>query len=514
KAIFENNNLKKLGFDLKKSIQILHKNNINLQGAEMDIKVASYLTDTDFTHHSLEKIAERFLSDYVLSLEKSDASVGEGMSEIDIGKVCRRAEMIQLLYPIFREKLKKHSLETLYQEIEHPLISVLARMEERGIAINLEVFKELEKELRSRIAYLEQEIYKQAGMEFNINSPKQLQVVLFDKLGLKPIRKTKTGSSTDTEVLEELAMLHPLPAIIIEYRTLQKLLNTYIEALPKLVNPETGRIHTNFNQTVVATGRLSSSDPNLQNIPIRTEYGKRIREGFVATDTNWTLLSADYSQIELRILAHLSEDPILCEAFYNDLDIHRETASKVFGIPFEKVTEEQRRQAKAINFGVIYGMTPYGLSKAVGFSTSEASKFIDSYFNRFARVKEWLDKIIEEAKNRGYTTTLFNRRRYLSGLDSSNQIIRKSAERMAVNTPVQGSAADIIKKAMIEVDSYLKEVGAWLLLQVHDELLIEVPKKSAEEIAQQVKSIMEKVVSLRVPLKVDIGLGNNWAEAH
>jgi len=514
KTIIENNNLRKLGFDLKKSIQIFHKNGIDFQGAEMDIMIASYLTDTDFTHHSLEKIAERFLSDYVLSHEKSDTSVKGDNSEIDIGKVCQRAEMIQLLYPIFKEKLREHSLEALYQEIEQPLISVLARMEERGIAINSKVFQELEKELQSRIAYLEQEIYKQAGMEFNINSPKQLQTVLFEKLGLNPIRKTKTGSSTDMEVLEELAMLHPLPAVIIEYRTLQKLLNTYIETLPKLVNPKTGRIHTNFNQAVVATGRLSSSDPNLQNIPIRTEYGKRIREGFVATDTNWTLISADYSQIELRILAHLSEDPILCEAFYNDLDIHRETASKVFGIPFEKVTDEQRRQAKAINFGVIYGMTPYGLSKAVGFSTSEASKFIESYFNRFARVKEWLDKTIEEARNRGFTTTLFNRRRYLSGLDSSNQIVRKSAERMAVNTPVQGSAADIIKKAMIEVDLYLREVGAYLLLQVHDELLIEVPRKSAEETAYQVKSLMEKVVSLRVPLKVDIGLGDNWAEAH
>lgn len=514
KSIFEDNNLKKLGFDLKKSIQIFHKNNIDFQGIEMDIMVVSYLINTDFTNHSLEKIAERFISNYVLSIGKSDTSIKDSDWEVIIQKSCQRAEMIRLIYPIFREKLKEHSLDTLYQQIEQPLISVLARMEERGIAINSDVFKELEEEINSRIVYLEQEIYKQAGMKFNINSPKQLQVVLFEKLGLKPVRKTKTGASTDMEVLEELAVIHPLPAIIIEYRTLQKLLNTYIETLPKLVRPETGRIHTNFNQTVVATGRLSSSDPNLQNIPIRTEYGKRIREGFVATDENWKLISADYSQIELRILAHLSEDPILCEAFYNDRDIHRETASKVFGIPFEKVTEQQRRQAKAINFGVIYGMTPYGLSKAVGFSTSEAGKFIDAYFTRFSRVREWLDKTIEEAKNKGFTTTLFNRRRYISGLDSANQIIRKSAERMAVNTPVQGSAADIIKKAMIEVNRYLRDVGAYLLLQVHDELLIETPKNSARETANQVKSIMEKVVSLRVPLKVEIGMGNNWAEAH
>ncbi|MCA1901871.1 MAG: DNA polymerase I, partial [Candidatus Hydrogenedens sp.] len=276
----------------------------------------------------------------------------------------------------------------------------------------------------------------------------------------------------------------------------------------------TGKIHTTFNQAVVATGRLSSSDPNLQNIPIRTDYGKRIREGFIASSPDWTLISADYSQIELRILAHLSEDPTLCSAFYNDRDIHRETAAQIFEIPFDKVTDEHRRQAKAINFGVIYGMTPYGLSKAVGFSTSEASLFIESYFKRFSKVKQWLDQTIEEARKQGYITTLFNRRRYISDLNSSNQVVRRSAERMAVNTPVQGSAADIIKKAMIEVDHFLQDVGARLLLQVHDELLIEAPRKQAKDIAYQVKSIMEKVVTLRVPLKVDIGLGNNWAEAH
>ncbi len=514
RLIFEDDNLRKLGFDLKKSIQILHKNSIDFQGIEMDIMVASYLNDTDFANRSLEKIAERLLNDYSLFADKSDTIPDIHTVEVCIKQACQQANLINRLYPILKKELKKQGLDTLYYEIEQPLIPVLARMEERGIAINTEVFKELEKELQSRIAYLEQEIYKQAGMEFNINSPKQLQEVLFGKLGLQPVRKTKTGASTDMEVLEELAVIHPLPAIIIEYRTLQKLLNTYIETLPKLVNPETGRIHTSFNQTVVATGRLSSSDPNLQNIPIRTEYGKRIREGFVATDKNWLFISADYSQIELRVLAHLSGDPLLCEAFYNDLDIHRETASKVFGIPFDKVTEEQRRQAKAINFGVIYGMTPYGLSKAVGFSTSEANEFIEAYFRRFSKVKEWLEKTIEEAKNKGYTTTLFNRRRNISGLDSPNHNIRKSAERMAVNTPVQGSSADIIKKAMIEADRYLREVGAYLLLQVHDELLIEAPKNSAEEVACQVKSIMEKVVSLRVPLKVDIGMGNNWADAH
>lgn len=513
-SLFESNNLKKLGFDLKKSIQILHKNSIDFQGAEMDIMIASYLIDTELTQQSLEKLAAKFLGDYRLLEEKGTLKNKNEFSEEDIKVVCQRAEMINLLHPIFTEKMKEHSLDTLYRDIELPLISVLARMEERGIAVNLSVFDELKLELNSRIAYLEQEIYRQAGTKFNINSPKQLQVVLFEKLGLQPVRKTKTGASTDMEVLEELAVVHPLPAVIIEYRTLQKLLNTYVDALPKLVSPEDNRIHTTFNQTVTATGRLSSSNPNLQNIPIRTEYGKRIREGFVATDKNWMLISADYSQIELRVLAHLSGDPTLCEAFHHDHDIHRETASRVFGIPFDKVTDEQRRQAKAINFGIIYGMTPYGLSKAVGFSTSDANKFIESYFNRFPKVKEWLDKTIEEARKQGYTTTLFNRRRYLTELNSSNQIVRKSAERMAVNTPVQGSAADIIKMAMIEVDRFLQQENAYLLLQVHDELLIEASKKSVKETANQVKYIMEKIVSLRVPLKVDIGLGSNWAEAH
>ncbi|HOK09591.1 MAG TPA: DNA polymerase I [Candidatus Hydrogenedens sp.] len=516
RSIFQNENLKKLGFDLKKSIQLLHKYDIELQRIEMDVMLASYLVDTNVNNHSLEALAGRFLGDYRLLQEDTSHSSQQENDDrnVKINKSAQRSEIIYLLYPILQEKLREQSLDTLYREIEVPLISVLARMEENGITMDLNVFQALKEEISSRIQLLEQEIYKTADMQFNINSPKQLQSVLFDKLGLKPLRKTKTGASTDIEVLEELASQHPLPALIIEYRTLQKLLNTYVEALPKLVNPNTGKIHTTFNQAVVATGRLSSSDPNLQNIPIRTDYGKRIREGFIASSPDWTLISADYSQIELRILAHLSEDPTLCSAFYNDRDIHRETAAQIFEIPFDKVTDEHRRQAKAINFGVIYGMTPYGLSKAVGFSTSEASQFIESYFKRFSKVKQWLDQTIEEARKQGYITTLFNRRRYISDLNSSNQVVRRSAERMAVNTPVQGSAADIIKKAMIEVDHFLQDVGARLLLQVHDELLIEVPRKQAKDVAYQVKSIMEKVVTLRVPLKVDIGLGNNWAEAH
>lgn len=508
KKLFESTRINKFGFNLKEAIKVLKEYGINLSGIGMDVMVASYITDPNFTKNKLEDIAGRFINDLrLIEFEKDSAVPFEKIYST-------RAEVIHLLKRDLEKRLKEISVDTLYYEIEQPLIPVLADMELTGIKINPRVFAELKTELESRLGYLESEIYRVAGEEFNINSPKQLQVILFEKLGLKPIRKTKTGASTDMEVLEELALEHPLPGLIIEYRTLQKLLNTYIDALPKLVNPKTGRVHTTFNQTVVATGRLSSADPNLQNIPIRTDYGKRIREGFVATDENWTFISADYSQIELRVLAHFSEDPALCEAFNKDLDIHCETASRIFDIPVDKVTDDIRRQAKAINFGVIYGMTPYGLSKTAGISTSEANKFIEQYFQRFPKVKEWIDKVILQARERGYTTTLFNRRRYIPQLNSSNQNERKSAERMAINTPVQGSAADIIKKAMIDVHKYLQEVGARLLLQVHDELLIEAPSTKATKIANKIKEIMEKVVELKVPLKVEIGMGSNWAEAH
>ncbi|MCX8065925.1 MAG: DNA polymerase I [Candidatus Hydrogenedentes bacterium] len=508
KLLLESEEIKKFGFNLKEVIKFLVEYGVNLAGIGFDVMVASYITDPNFTKNRLEDIAGRFINDLRLIEFEKDSTV-------PFEKVySTRAEVIYLLSEELERKLKEISVDALYYEIEQPLIPVLADMELTGIKINPQVFAKLKTEIDSRLSYLESEIYRIAGEEFNISSPKQLQVILFEKLGLKPIRKTKTGSSTDMEVLEELALEHPLPGLIIEYRTLQKLLNTYIEALPKLVNPRTGRVHTTFNQTVVATGRLSSTDPNLQNIPIRTEYGKRIREGFIATDKDWVLISADYSQIELRVLAHFSEDPALCEAFNKDLDIHRETASRIFDIPLDRVTDDQRRQAKAINFGVIYGMTPYGLSKTAGISTSDANKFIEQYFQRFPKVKEWIDRIVQNAREKGYTTTLFNRRRYIPQLNSSNQNERKSGERMAINTPVQGSAADIIKKAMIEVHKYLKETGARLLLQVHDELLIEAPIKKANKIGDKVKEIMESVVQLKVPLKVDIGMGSNWAEAH
>jgi DNA polymerase I len=354
-----------------------------------------------------------------------------------------------------------------------------------------------------------------AGEKFNINSPKQLQTILFEKLGLTPLRKTKSGYSTDVDVLEALAPAHPLPEAVLEYRTLEKLRGTYVEALPKLVHPETKRIHTSFNQAVAATGRLSSSAPNLQNIPVRASYGRRIRQGFVAGNASLRLIAADYSQIELRILAHLCGDENMLDAFKADADIHRDTAARVFGVAVAEVSPEMRRQAKAVNFGVVYGISDFGLSRNLGITRAEAKKFIDSYFEMYPGVLLWVERVKEQAKQDGYVTTMFNRRRYITDINSGNAVTRNGAERMAINTPVQGSAADIIKIAMVKLYEQFKEFEkTHLLLQVHDELVVETPESSAESVAATMKDVMENVVHLEIPLKVDVGIGNNWAEIH
>ncbi|MCK5506005.1 MAG: DNA polymerase I, partial [Thermodesulfovibrionia bacterium] len=354
-----------------------------------------------------------------------------------------------------------------------------------------------------------------AGGEFNINSPKQLQEILFEKLGLKPARKTKTGYSTNIDVLEQLALQHELPGEIIEYRALAKLKSTYVDALPKLANPETGRLHTSFNQTITATGRLSSSGPNLQNIPIRGEWGKRIREAFI-TDNGNSLISSDYSQIELRILAHLSGDEKLIEIFNNDGDIHTGTACELFGVQAKEVTDDMRRNAKTVNFGIVYGISPYGLSRQLGIPPEEARYYIDTYFARHSGVKNYIDAVIEEAADKGYVSTLFDRKRPVPELKSSNRNIRQLGERLATNSPVQGSAADIIKLSMINIWKRLKrdKFKTKMLLQVHDELLLEATKEEKDEVEQLVREEMENAVQLRVPLKVNIGTGRNWAEAH
>jgi DNA polymerase I len=425
------------------------------------------------------------------------------------------AEIAWELKEILFEKLASEGLGSLYSDIEMPLIYVLADIEEAGIKVDTERLEDLSKELERELDSLQSKIYSLAGEEFNINSPKQLGRILFDVLMLKPGKKTKTGFSTNVDVLEELAKIHDLPAEILNYRTYYKLKTTYVDALPKLINQRTGRIHTSFNQTVAATGRLSSSDPNMQNIPIRGEWGTRIREVFIA-EKGSVLISADYSQIELRILAHLCEDAGLIEAFRKNVDIHTRTASEIFGNQPGEVTAEQRRVAKTVNFGVIYGISPFGLSEALNISPKEAAVIIDHYFERHSGVRDYMDLTLQGARSRGYVKTLLGRKRPIPEIHSSNSNIRMQAERMAINAPVQGTAADLIKIAMIRIWKKLKEsrLKTRMILQIHDELLFEVPEDEVDTASNLIREEMEGALTLSVPLHVEVGHGRNWAEAH
>ena len=398
--------------------------------------------------------------------------------------------------------------------MEIPFDEVLANIETAGIRVNPHMLMSLSRELERDMGTICHRIYAIAGEEFNIASPKQLANILFNKIGLKPVKKTRTGYSTDEGVLTELALKHELPAEILSYRQLAKLKSTYVDALLSLINPDTGRVHTSFSQTVTTTGRLSSSKPNLQNIPIRTEMGQRIREAFIA-DAGCVLLSADYSQIELRILAHMSGDELLTEAFKHDEDIHARTAVEIFGLSPSDITPEMRRRAKAVNFGIVYGISPYGLASDIGISQNEAKAYIDNYFLRHKGVKSFIEYTIVKAKENGYVTTLLNRRRYVPELASEDNSIRQFGERIAINTPVQGSAADIIKLAMINIQRRLIREGlkAKMILQVHDELLFEMPQDDLQVTKDLVVEEMEGVMSLAVPLKVDTGVGKNWREA-
>ncbi len=520
RPLVEDPEITKVGHNIKYDLIVLGRAGLSLTGIGLDTMVASYLTDAGRMRHNLEEVSLHYLKRKMIPI--SDL-IGKGSKAVTFDTVpvesaseyaCEDADITWRLSEVFQPLLRERGLTDLFDKVEGPLIQVLARMEQAGVGVNLRIFDDLQKEVEGRLKTLEADIHETAGEPFQINSPKQLQEILFGKLGLKPIRKTKTGYSTDMEVLEVLAHEHPLPEKVLEYRVLEKLRGTYIEALPKLVNPSTGRIHTSFNQAVAATGRLSSSDPNLQNIPVRTEIGKRIRQGFVPRNRDRKLISADYSQIELRILAHLSGDTHLKEAFEHDADIHQETAARVFGVMPELVTSEMRRQAKAVNFGVIYGISAFGLSRNLGISNAEAARFIDQYFQKYPGVRTWIDTTLKQAANDGYVSTLLKRRRYVPELTSRNASMRKAAERIATNTPVQGSAADIIKLAMIRLDAALKGTDAQLILQVHDELVVEVPAPNAEETAATMKRIMEEAVELDVALKVDVGIGDNWAEIH
>jgi len=518
KPIIEDETIPKVGHNLKYDILILRQEGIHVKGRLYDTMLASYLLNPNKPDHSLEDVS----LEYLFHKKRAFTEVlGKRLSfsEVSIEEATRYAsedaELAMELKDILFERLKTEGLEDLYFNMEMPLIYVLADMEEIGVKINKERLEELSKELDRDLGTIESRIYNIAGESFNINSPQQLQKILFEKLGLKPLKKTKTGYSTGMDVLEELSKIHELPMEILNYRTLYKLKTTYVDALPKLINKKTGRIHTSFNQTVAATGRLSSSEPNLQNIPIRGEWGTKIREVFIA-EKGHVLISADYSQVELRILAHISGDEGLINAFNKDIDIHSKTASELFGIPKESVTDEMRRIAKTVNFGVVYGISPFGLSESLNITPKEAAFYIEQYFKKHEGVKNYMDSAVKIARGNDYVKTLMGRKRPIPEINSRITNIRQQAERLAINTPIQGTAADLIKIAMINIWKRLKKenLKTRILLQIHDELLFEVPENELEIAQGLIKHGMENALKLSVPLKVDIGWGKNWAEAH
>lgn len=469
-----------------------------------DTTIAAYILDPTRTTYPLSYLAGLFKKPEIYADEMKDfASKGAAVSLFLLS-----------IYEDARDMLKKNGVEKLYDEVEQPLVKVLAAMEKAGIATDTKRWEEVHADMKSREEALISKIYEQAGEEFNINSPKQLGHILFEKMGLPAGKKTKTGYSTAADVLEELAEQYPFVKNILEYRSLSKLISTYLEALPLLIRKETGRIHTTFNQTVTATGRLSSSDPNLQNIPVRTEEGKKIRSLFVPGEGYDSFISSDYSQVELRVLAHMSEDEGLIRAFLNKEDIHRRTAAEVMGIPFEDVTPEQRSHAKAVNFGIIYGISDFGLARQLGITRTAAADYIKAYFERYPSIHAFMNRMIEDARKTGRAVTLYGRYRELADINSKNFQRRSFAERTAMNTPIQGTAADIMKMAMIAVYDKMKagNFKSRVLLQVHDELVAEVTADEKEAVAKLLKETMESVVSLRVPLVADVNEGKNWAE--
>lgn len=510
-----------VGHDLKTTLLLLKRAGSPLGGGLRDAMVASYVLDPGRRSHDLDALAMEILAHRTTP---RDEVVGKGRQRMPFAEValdaardhaCERVDCAWRLWSRFEPELEEHALLPLFDDLEMPLVPVLARMEERGIRVDTEVLHEMSTKLRGELTLIEQEIYKLAGMEFNLNSTPQLREVLFDRLELPVLKKTKTGPSTDASVLEELAADgHEVPRLMLEYRELEKLRNTYVDALPRLVHRTTGRIHTSFNQTVAATGRLSSSDPNLQNIPIRTALGREVRKAFVA-DEGFQLLGVDYSQIELRVLAHFSGDAPLVEAFRKGIDVHRQTAAVIFDVDIEEVGAAQRAQAKTINFATLYGQGAFSLARQLGISREMAQSFIDQYFERFQGVRAYLDGQVEQAKEKGYVTTLLGRRRYVPELKSRNWNVRQFGERVAQNTPIQGTAADMIKKAMLEVDEGLESggFGARMLLQVHDELLFEVPVEEVESVRELVVSRMEGAMALEVPLVAEWGVGDSWYDA-
>jgi len=523
KPVLENPEIKKIGQNIKYDWMVLSRHGINLDGIMSDTMLASYLINPSKRAHGLDQIALDFLDHKTISYKEVTGKGKKimGFNEVPLERAvpyaCEDADITLMAYNVLMPKINEMDLVELFEKVEMPLIPVLMKVEMTGIFVDKDRLNLLSKSFEHQLDELEKIIYSVAGEEFNIRSSQQLGKILFEKLELPVRKKTKkkTGYSTDVDVLTSLASLHELPAMILRHRTLAKLKSTYADALIDLINPETGRIHTSYNQTVTATGRLSSSDPNLQNIPVRTEEGREIRRAFVPKK-GWHMVSADYSQIELRILAHYSEDQILIKAFMDDEDIHTRTATEVFQVFPSFIDSELRRQAKIINFGIVYGMSPFGLSKELGISQKMAKSYIDNYFARYKGVKQFIDRAIKDAKESKQTSTLLGRIRFLPDINSSNRNLRQFAERTAINTPIQGTAADLIKLAMIKVDAVFTEKGfqTAMLLSVHDELIFEVPPDELDEAKNLIREIMEGIWDLRVPLKVNVGCGENWAEVH
>ncbi|WP_202710711.1 DNA polymerase I [Sporosalibacterium faouarense] len=516
--IFNSNDIKKIGHGMKDDILAIFKNDISIKGIDFDSIISQYIIAPSQSDYSIKNLAQEYLGLYI---EGEDEILGTGkkkksFSEIELDKrVDYFNKFINILFNIedkLRDIIEEQDMTELYYNIEVPLIEVLAFMEYQGFTVHKDGLLKLKDEFEGKINKLTEDIYEFAGEEFNINSPKQLGVILFDKLDLPVIKKTKTGYSTNAEVLEKLKGKHPIIERILEYRQIVKINSTYVDGLMALIDEKSHKVHSSFNQTITTTGRISSTEPNLQNIPIKTDEGRKIRKVFTSAEDDYTLIDADYSQIELRVLAHISDDPKLKEAFYTGEDIHTKTASEVFDVPKDEVTSLMRSRAKAVNFGIVYGISDYGLSRDLNISRKEAKTYIDNYLANYEKVKVYMESIVDQGKKQGYVETIFNRRRYLPELKSKNYNVRSFGERTAMNTPIQGSAADIIKIAMVKVYDELKnrKLKSKLILQVHDELIIEAHRDEVDEVKELLKDLMENAVELNVPLKVDMDTGDSW----
>ncbi|MCL5264231.1 MAG: DNA polymerase I [Chloroflexi bacterium] len=518
--IFEDPAIEKLAHNGKYDITVLERNGVVVAGLSFDTMIAAYLVDPSQRALNLKDLG---LSKLGVEMTPIEALIGKGKSQITMAEVpielaakysCGDAEVTHRLAQVLEPQLKEADLWKLFVDVEMPLVPVLAKMEQHGVAIDVQFLHGLSAELHAKLLELEQRIHDSVGHKFNINSTQQLGKILFEELRLPTSRRTKTGFSTEADVLEDLRGTHPVVELVLEYRQLTKMKSTYVDALPLMINPLTGRLHTSFNQTGTITGRLSSSEPNLQNIPIRTDLGRKVRGAFTTGEAESVLLSADYSQVELRIMAHISQDRRLLEAFAADEDIHAATATEIFGVPLDRVTAQQRRVAKVVNFGIIYGISDFGLAAGAGLSRRDASIYIDKYLGRYGGVSKYIEDTKRQAEERGYVTTILGRRRYLPEINVDHRVARQAAERMAINMPIQGTAADIIKIAMIRLDRAMtkRRLRSKMILQVHDELVFEVPRHELEEMRELAIEIMENAMPLAVPLKVDVKVGVNWNE--